>query len=68
MTNIELNLLTTEEAAKELRISTKTLLRYVAQGKIAAYNYAKSYRFSREQLNVFLEKQIAEETVTPVSI
>lgn len=47
------NLVTVEQAAEELNLHPKTLLRYIRDGKLPATRVGKSYRIVRANLNAF---------------
>lgn len=47
------NLVTVEQAAEELNLHPKTLLRYIRDGKLSATRVGKSYRIVRANLNAF---------------
>jgi excisionase family DNA binding protein len=53
----EVEILTTDEVAKHLRISKRTLLREVHDGKIEAFRVGKALRFTREAVAEYKEKQ-----------
>lgn len=45
------NFLTIDEVAAEYRVSTRTIRRLVADGKLPAFHIGRSVRLSREQVN-----------------
>jgi excisionase family DNA binding protein len=45
---------TVEEVASELHISTKTLRRYLHQGRIKAYKIGGQYYFTPQQIQSFI--------------
>ncbi len=47
--------MTTEEAASFLKVSTKTVLRQARAGELPAAKVGRSWRFRRSQLLLFLE-------------
>ncbi len=47
--------LTAEEAARLLKVSTKTVLRQARAGELPAAKVGRSWRFRRSQLLLFLE-------------
>lgn len=49
-------LLTTEEAADLLRIHPYTLTRMARDGEIKACKVARSWRFTHEELDAFLQR------------
>lgn len=49
--------LTFQEAKKYLKISNSTLYRLVQQGKIPASKVGRSWRFRKERIIAWLEKQ-----------
>jgi excisionase family DNA binding protein len=46
-------LITVEQAAAELDLHVKTVLRYIREGKLPAARIGKSYRIGRASLNAF---------------
>ncbi|GFP20873.1 hypothetical protein HKBW3S43_01054 [Candidatus Hakubella thermalkaliphila] len=50
-------LLTIDELASYLKISKHTLYKMVEKGKIPALKVANQWRFKREDINMWLEKQ-----------
>jgi len=44
---------TVEQAAEELRLHSKTVLRYIRDGRLAATRIGKSYRITRSELDAF---------------
>ncbi|MHA1304110.1 MAG: helix-turn-helix domain-containing protein [Candidatus Heimdallarchaeaceae archaeon] len=50
-------LLTLEELAKYLKISKPTLYKMVEKGKIPALKIANQWRFKKDDINRWLEKQ-----------
>ena len=46
-------LVTVEEAAEQLNLHPKTVLRYIRDGRLPATRIGKSYRIAREQLDAF---------------
>ncbi len=50
MSNI---LLSVEQAAEELRLHPKTVLRYIRDGRLPATRVGKSYRITRDKLDAF---------------
>jgi len=53
----ENEILTTEEVASHLRISKRTLLREVHEGKIESFRAGKSLRFTRNAVEKYKENQ-----------
>lgn len=47
------NLVTVEQAARELNLHSKTVLRYIRDGRLAATRIGKSYRIERAKLDAF---------------
>lgn len=47
------HLVTVEEAAEQLNLHPKTVLRYIRDGRLAATRIGKSYRIAREKLDAF---------------
>jgi len=50
-------LLNTDEVAKHLRVSKRTILREVEHGKLEAFRVGKALRFKREDIENYIEKQ-----------
>lgn len=50
-------LLTIDELASYLKISKHTLYKMVEKGKIPALKVANQWRFKKEDINMWLEKQ-----------
>lgn len=50
MTNV---IVTVEQAAEQLRLHPKTVLRYIHEGRLAATRVGKSYRIPRAALDAF---------------
>ncbi|HYU76372.1 MAG TPA: helix-turn-helix domain-containing protein [Ktedonobacteraceae bacterium] len=50
-------LLTVEEAAKELRISPKTVRQYIASGELVAIVLGKGFKISRDDLEDFKQRR-----------
>jgi excisionase family DNA binding protein len=46
-----------EEVARYLGVSTATIYRYVKQGKIPASRVGKFWRFRKEKIDAWLERQ-----------
>jgi len=46
-------LLTVEQAAKELKLHPKTVLRYIREGRLQATRIGKAYRIDRAKLDAF---------------
>ncbi len=51
------DILNTDEVAKILRVSKRTLLREVESGRLEAFKVGKSLRFTREAVEKYIEKQ-----------
>ncbi|MBK1866780.1 excisionase family DNA-binding protein [Aestuariivirga sp. YIM B02566] len=47
------NLVTVEQAAEELNLHPKTVLRYIRDGRLTATRIGKSYRIARAKLDAF---------------
>jgi excisionase family DNA binding protein len=52
-----LNLLTTEEVAKILSVSPRTVRDYITRGELPAVDLKGSYRVRREDLNEYLAQR-----------
>ena len=44
-----------EETAKRLAVSTKTIRRWVEEGKFPAYKFGKQYRFKVTEVDAYIE-------------
>ena len=53
MTDIEW--LNTEEAAKRLGVTTRTLYRFMDQGRLPSYRFGRVFRLKMSDLEVFIE-------------
>ncbi|MCD6410444.1 helix-turn-helix domain-containing protein [bacterium] len=52
-----INLLTPQEVAERLRLTRRTIMKYIREGKIKAIKLNRRiYRISEKDLNVFLKK------------
>lgn len=51
-----IKLYNTKEAAEVLRISTRTLRKYVDDGKIEALRIGRGWRFTEKGINDFISK------------
>lgn len=45
------------EIAEELRVTRKTVYRYIGDGKLPAYRLQRVYRVKREDFDQFLEER-----------
>jgi excisionase family DNA binding protein len=50
-------LLNTDEAARDLKLGKRTLAQLIAERKIGFIKIGRSVRFSREDLDAFVERQ-----------
>lgn len=48
------NLVTVEQAAEQLRLHPKTVLRHIKEGRLRATRIGKSYRITQADLNAFV--------------
>jgi len=48
--------LTVAEVAERLNVSSKTVTRWIEDGKISAFRFGKSYRIEETELEHFIEK------------
>ena len=46
---------TVAEVAERLNVSTKTVTRWIEEGKISAFRFGKSYRIEEKVLEQFIE-------------
>lgn len=53
------DILTAEEAARLLRVSTKTLLRHAREGVIPGVKVGRMWRFRRDDLIALLSPEVA---------
>ena len=49
--------LTVEQVAELLQIHWQTVLNYIKNGKLKAVKLGKGYRISKEELDIFIQKQ-----------
>lgn len=54
MLNVK-DMLTLKEAAEVLDVSTRTLNRYIKDGKIKAYMVGSKWRFEKEEIERFIK-------------
>ena len=47
--------LNTEEAARRLGITTRTLYRFIDKGDLAAYRFGRVFRIKQADVDVFIE-------------
>ena len=47
--------MTVEEVAKELRVSTDTVLRFIRRKQLVAYQVGVQYRITRDELQRFMD-------------
>lgn len=55
MTDQEIEWLNTEEAAKSLGITTRTLYRFIDRGEIDAYRFGRVFRLKKADVATFIE-------------
>ena len=51
---------TTKEVAEMLKVTKKTINQYVREGKIKAINMGNQYRFTKEQIEEFVENHVVD--------
>ncbi len=51
---------TTKEVAEMLKVTKKTINQYVRKGKIKAIDMGNKYRFTKEQIEEFVENNIVD--------
>jgi len=51
----EIEWLNTEEAAKRLGITTRTLYRFMDQGRLPSYRFGRVFRLKMTDIEVFIE-------------
>ncbi len=51
-----MKLYTIDEVAEYLRVTRRTIYRYIEQGKLPAYRVGDSWRFSDEDISEYLKK------------
>lgn len=51
---------TIDELAELLKVSRKTIVRYVQSGKIKSYKFKREYRISQEQFTEFLDNNLVK--------
>jgi excisionase family DNA binding protein len=50
-------LLTLEQVAEVLQVSTKTVLRLIDRGELTGVKVGKAWRFTREDLQLYIDSQ-----------
>lgn len=55
MAESDIEWLNTEEAAKSLGITTRTLYRFIDRGEIDAYRFGRVFRLKRHDVDSFIE-------------
>lgn len=55
MIDEEIEWLNTDEAARRLGITTRTLYRFIDRGEIAAYRFGRVFRLQRNDIDTFIE-------------
>jgi len=48
--------LNTEEAARYLGVTTRTLYRFIDKGELAAFRFGRVFRLKRDDVDAFIEK------------
>lgn len=56
MADGEILWLSTQEAARRLGITTRTLYRFVDEGSLPAYKMGRVFRLKREDVDAFIER------------
>ena len=51
---------TTKEVAEMLKVTKKTINQYVREGKIKAIDMGNQYRFTKEQIEDFVENHVVD--------
>ena len=59
------DLLTVEEVARELRLSTKTIRRMIQDGRLIAIDTGKEYRIQRSELEDFKQRHRTDRKFPP---
>ena len=59
------DLLTVEEVARELRLSTKTIRRMIQDGRLIAIDTGKEYRIQRSELEDFKRRHRTDRKLPP---
>lgn len=49
--------LTVEDAAKELKVDTQTIRKWIRDGELPAISVGRQYRIKREDFDAFIEKR-----------
>lgn len=55
MSDTEITWLNTDEAAKRLGITTRTLYRFIDQGKLSAYRFGRVFRLRLTDVDSFID-------------
>jgi excisionase family DNA binding protein len=55
MSDTEIAWLNTDEAAKRLGITTRTLYRFIDQGKLSAYRFGRVFRLRLTDVDAFID-------------
>ena len=51
---------TTKDVAEMLKVTKKTINQYVREGKIKAIDMGNQYRFTKEQIEEFVQENIVD--------
>ncbi|MBZ5239766.1 methylation-associated defense system helix-turn-helix domain-containing protein MAD1 [Pseudomonas aeruginosa] len=58
MTSIESDILTLDEVAEYLKAGKRTIYRLAQQGKMPAFKFGGTWRFRRQELDVWIAERI----------
>lgn len=55
-TNTDIRMITIEEAARHIAVSTRTVRRWIQAGDLAAHRFGRQWRIARNDLSSFLNQ------------
>ena len=60
MVEFDIDWLSTEETARRLGLTTRTIYRFVDIGQLPAYRFGRVFRFKASDVDVFIERSRVE--------
>ena len=60
MVEFDIDWLSTEETARRLGLTTRTIYRFVDIGQLPAYRFGRVFRFKSSDVDVFIERSRVE--------